>query len=115
MMLSGANIWNMRLFAFFLSGVLVGCASLSSAYDYGFDPNSGLTTLFLGVVAVMIGGRELFWSPLLGGLALGVLRSEAVWVFSARWQEAATFTILGLVLIFRPNGLFGTVRRLESR
>ena len=115
MMLSGINIWSMRAFAFFLSGGFVACASLSWAYDYGFDPNSGLSTLFIGAVAVMIGGRELFWSPLFGGIALGILRSEAVWVLSARWQEAITFVVLSLVLIFRPNGLLGQQRRLESQ
>jgi branched-chain amino acid transport system permease protein len=115
MMLAGTNIWAVRLFAFFLSGLFAACASLSFAYDYGYDPNSGLTTLFIGAVAVMIGGRQLFWSPVLGGFALGILRSEVVWVLSARWQEASTFVVLALVLIFRPNGLLGSARRLESQ
>lgn len=115
MMLAGTNIWAVRTFAFFLSGVFAACASLSFAYDYGYDPNSGLTTLFIGAVAVMIGGRQLFWSPVLGGLALGVLRSEVVWFLSARWQEASTFAVLALVLVFRPNGLLSSARRLESQ
>jgi branched-chain amino acid transport system permease protein len=115
MMLSGCNVWNLRLFAFFLSGLLAACASLCSAYDYGYEPNSGLTTLFVGAVAVMIGGRQLFWAPLIGGLALGILRSEVVWVLSARWQEAATFVLLVLILLFRPDGLLGSKRRLETQ
>lgn len=114
-MLLGFNVWQLRLRSFFLGGILCGAASLASAYDYGFDPNSGLSTLLLATVAVMIGGQNSFWAPFFGGLTLGLLRSEATWWLSARWQDAVTFGFLALILIFRPVGLLGKKRRIEEQ
>ena len=44
---------------------------------------------------------------MLGGLLLGVV--EALWsaYFSIEYKDVAAFTILILVLIFRPTGLLG--------
>ena len=115
LMLLGYDVWRLRLFAFGLSGLLCVGSAVPLALDYGFDPNSGLNTLLLAVVAVIIGGRGSFVGPVLGGLVLGIVRSEVIWTFSGNWQEAATFVLLGLVLLFRPAGLFGTLARLEAR
>jgi branched-chain amino acid transport system permease protein len=84
------------------------------AYDIGFDANGGLNTVLLAVVAVIIGGRQSFLGPILGGILLGVIRSEVVWFWSARWQEAITFLILAIFLFVRPNGLLGNKMRLEA-
>lgn len=112
--LRGYNIRRLRLLAFGLSGILGMISSLLVAYDIGFDPNGGLSAVLLGVVAVIIGGRQSFLSPVIGGILLGVIRSEVVWFLSARWQEAVTFLILALFLFIRPNGLLGDKVRLES-
>lgn len=112
--LQGYNVFRLRLLAFGISGFLGAVASLLVAYDIGFDPNGGLTAVLLAVVSVIIGGRQSFFGSVLGGILLGVLRSEVVWFWGSRWQEAVTFLILALFLFLRPNGLLGTFRRLES-
>lgn len=112
--LRGYNVSRLRLLAFGISGLLGGIASLLVAYDIGFDPNGGLSAVLLAVVAVIIGGRGSFLGPVLGGVLLGVVRSQVVWFLSARWQEAVTFIILALFLFLRPNGLLGNKVRLES-
>jgi branched-chain amino acid transport system permease protein len=112
--LQGYNVPRLRLIAFALSGILGSISSLLIAYDVGFDPNVGLVSVLLAVVAVLIGGRQSFWGPALGGMLLGVMRSQVVWFLSARWQDAITFIILALFLYLRPNGLLGRKNRLES-
>jgi branched-chain amino acid transport system permease protein len=113
--LRGYSIRRLRLLAFGVSGALAAAAALLVAYDVGFDAYGGLSALLLGVVAAFIGGRASFYGPVLGGLLLGVVRTEVVWLSSARWQEAVTFIILGLFLYVRPNGLVGRAGRLESQ
>jgi len=72
--------------------------------------------LLLAVVAVIVGGRSTFIGPVIGGLILGVVRSEVSWHLSARWQDAVSFGLLAIVLIVLPNGLLGSSRqRLESQ
>ena len=112
--LQGYNILKLRRIAFGISGFLGAIASLLVAYDVGFDPNAGLVAVLLAVVAALIGGRQSFWGPLIGGILLGIIRSQAVWLLSARWQDAITFIILAIFLYVRPNGILGQKSRLES-
>ena len=112
--LYGYNINTHRLLAFGLSGVFAAAGSLSTAYDIGFDPHTGLHAALLAIVAVIIGGRGSFVGPILGGLLLGLLRAQVVWHLSARWQEAATFALLAIFLLLRPQGIMGRQTRLEA-
>lgn len=112
--LYGYNVDAHRLLAFALAGVFATAAALLTAYDIGFDPHTGLHSTLLAVVAVIIGGRSSFVGPIVGGLLLGLIRAQVVWYFSARWQEAATFAVLALFLLVRPQGLFGQKTRIEA-
>ena len=112
--LYGYSVSAHRLLAFGLAGLLAASASLLTARDIGFDPYMGLQATLLAVVAVIIGGRSSLVGPIIGGLLLGVIRAEVVWVFSARWQDAVTFGVLALFLLLRPQGLLGHETRMEA-
>ena len=114
MALLGYNTDKLRLIAFGLSGAMGGFAGILSAYDLGFDPYVGMNAFLLAVIATIIGGKKSFLGTLLGGLILGLLRAEVVWLWSARWQDTITFVILAGFLFFRPNGLLGGKTRLEA-
>lgn len=112
--LYGFNVDNHRLLAFALAGVLASVASLLTSYDIGFAPNNGLHAVLLAAVSVIIGGRTSFVGPIFGAIILGILRAEVVWQLSAQWQEAVTFVLMALFLLFRPQGLFGQKSRIEE-
>lgn len=112
--LYGYNTRRLRLLAFGIAGLLTPACSLLVAYDIGFDPNAGLVTLLLAIVAVIVGGRDTWLGPVLGGIVLGLIRSEAVWFISARWQDAVTYALLALFLFFRPSGLLRRDLRVEA-
>ena len=112
--LLGIDVSRLRIVAFAVSGCLTSVASLLSAHELGFTPESGFPALLLAVVAAVIGGRESFVGPILGGLLLGVVRSQVVWYLSARWQEAATFALLAIFMVALPHGLSGKASRLEA-
>jgi branched-chain amino acid transport system permease protein len=112
--LRGYNVRRLRFVAFAISGIFCSGSALLVSYDIGFDPHGGLVALLLAVVAVIIGGRQSFMGPVVGGILLGLVRSEVVWFLSARWQEAITFLLLVVFLFVRPNGIFGRKGRLEA-
>jgi branched-chain amino acid transport system permease protein len=112
--LYGYNVNTHRLLAFGVSGFYCAGASLTTAYDIGFDPHTGLHAVLLAVVAVIIGGQGSFTGPIIGALVLGILRAQVVWHLSARWQEAVTFALLALFLLLRPQGILGKKSRLEA-
>lgn len=114
MELLGYDTDNLRTLAFGISGFLGSATGILNAYDLGFDPNIGMSAVMLAIVATIIGGRGTFIGPVIGGLLLGIVRSQVVWHASARWQDAITFFILAVFLLCRPNGIVGGERRLEA-
>lgn len=112
--LCGYSVNRIRLIAFGLSGLLCAIASLLFAYDVGFDPNSGLITALLAIVAFVIGGQNSFFGALIGGILLGLLRSMTIWFIGASWQDTITFLVLAIFLFVRPQGILGKPSRLEA-
>jgi branched-chain amino acid transport system permease protein len=112
--LRGYNVRNLRLICFGISGALCACSSLLIAYDAGFSAQSGLSALLLAIVATIVGGKDSFLGPVIGGILVAVLRSEVSWIMSARWQDAATFLLLIIFLLIRPAGLFARRTRVEA-
>lgn len=108
----GSDIFKMRLTLFSLSAFFAAVGGGLVAYDVGMDPYVGMPMLLNAVVALIIGGIGRFEAPILGGFIIGILQSLSVWAFSARWQDAVTFTLLILFLLFRPQGLLGEKRRV---
>lgn len=112
--LFGYNIHRHRALAFVLAGLIASVSALATAYDTGFDPHGGLHALILAIVAVIVGGRDTFAGPVVGGLMVGLLRAQVVWHSSARWEEPATFAVLVAFLMFRPWGVLGRKARIEA-
>jgi len=107
----GMDIYKMRLVLFILSGFFAALGGGLVAYDVGMDPYVGMPMLLNAVVALIIGGMGRFEAPIIGGFIIGILQAMAVWAFSSRWQDAVTFSLLILFLLFRPQGLMGEKKR----
>ena len=107
----GMDIYKMRVVLFTLSAIFAAVGGGLVAYDVGMDPYVGMPMLLNAVVALIIGGIGRFEAPIIGGFIIGILQSLSVWAFSARWEDAVTFTLLILFLLFRPQGLLGEKRR----
>ena len=107
----GMDIYKMRIVLFTLSAIFAAIGGGLVAYDVGMDPYVGMPMLLNAVVALIIGGVGRFEAPIIGGFIIGILQSLSVWAISARWQDAVTFTLLILFLLFRPQGLLGEKRR----
>lgn len=63
-----------------------------------------------GFVAGVLGGLGNNWGAVAGGLVLGLLESFAAGYVSSLFKETVTLLVLILVLLTRPNGLFGKAR-----
>ena len=92
-----------------LSGAVAAVAGILFASKGAIDPNAGL----LGIkafAAAVIGGFGSLPGALMGGLIVGVIEPFASRYFPAGYSQIAPYTLLLLVLVFRPNGLFSQVR-----
>ncbi len=84
-----------------LTGVMVGMYYRQISFTMGW--NYGLKAF----TATILGGIGNLPGAMFGGLILGVLEMLGSVYISTSWKDVFVFLILILVLIFRPNGLFG--------
>lgn len=107
----GLNTLRLKRILFILSSLFAGIGSCLIAWDVGMDPYVGMPVLLNAMVALIIGGVGRFEAPVLGGVLIGVLQALVVYFTSARWQDAVTFTLLIIFLLFRPQGILGEKMR----
>ena len=88
---------------------LAGVAGTAVCITYPFDPFFGLTFSLKALVAVAFGGLGSVTGALLGGVILGVLESLSSYMIGAGWADAVAYAAFLIVLIFRPEGILGTV------
>ena len=67
----------------------------------------GLGLSIKGCVAAMVGGIDRVEGAILGGLLLGFLESFAGGFISTEFMEAIALGIFIVILLFRPEGIFG--------
>lgn len=86
-----------------IAGGLIGSASL-------VYPEMGGLLILKAFAVVILGGFGSVNGALIGGYVLGFAESLGTHFFSVDYQNAYAFIILLLVLVLRPNGLFGKSR-----
>ncbi len=112
--LRGLDVAQIRQQAFAVSGFLAGASALIFAADRGYDAYLGFDMVLLAVVAVIVGGRDSFLGPIVGGLMIGMARELVRAYLSAGWLDAVSFILLAAFLIARPMGLLGRRTRVEE-
>ena len=101
----------LRHISFAVGSALVGISALLIGLNIGIiDFNMGFDIILMATVAMIIGGLGNVGAAAGGGFLLGVVQNLALWKIESKWQMALSFSILILVLLFRPNGLFGEKR-----
>lgn len=105
--LMGINLKRTYGLAFVIGTTLVGLAGLLMSPIYPAFPTVGGNFSTLAFIVVVIGGLSSVPGAIAGGLLIGVVESFAGYFAGPAYQQAAYFLLFILVLIFRPNGLFG--------
>jgi branched-chain amino acid transport system permease protein len=93
---------------FVIGAALAAVAGLMVTLQYGvIDFYIGFSAGVKAFTAAVLGGIGSLPGAMLGGLLIGLI--EAFWsaYFSIDYKDVATFSILVLVLVFRPSGLLG--------
>ncbi|MFY7898020.1 MAG: ABC transporter permease subunit, partial [Candidatus Planktophila sp.] len=67
----------------------------------------GFTMGIAAFTAAILGGIGNLRGAFYGGLALGVLEQFASAILGGQWKAVTVFVVLVVVLLVKPNGLFG--------
>lgn len=106
--LVGVNVDRTISLAFVMGAALAAVAGVMVTLYYGvIDFYIGFLAGLKAFTAAVLGGIGSIAGAMLGGLAIGLI--EALWsaYFSVEYKDVAAFSILILVLIFRPSGFLG--------
>jgi len=106
--LMGVNIDRVIRLTFLAGGIMAGLAG--ALYVVFFEQTSYFVGFVLGIkafTAAVLGGIGNLRGALLGGLTLGLIENYGSSVLGSQWRDVVAFSVLVLVLLFRPTGLLG--------
>ncbi|MEW5722509.1 MAG: branched-chain amino acid ABC transporter permease [Thermodesulfobacteriota bacterium] len=96
--------------AFGVSTVLVGLSGILLAPRFFISPLGGWPILIKALIIVVAGGLGSIKGSLYAAFILGVLEALVGWKFGLLWTMPFWFIVLLLILLFKPQGLFGVGR-----
>ncbi len=118
--LMGINVNRMISLTFLIGGAMGGAAGVLFGVQYGLiNPYTGFIPGLKAFTAAVLGGIGNIPGAMVGGLVLGLLEAFAAsylslltgGAFGAEYKDIFAFSVLILILIFRPKGLLGEVVR----
>lgn len=105
--LMGINIKHVYIFTFALGAALAGLAGALYGMIFAFDPYVGAFPTIKAFAIIILGGFGSIPGAIIGGLLYGIAENVAISALGGIWQDAIAFAMLIVVLIIRPNGIFG--------
>ncbi len=116
--LMGINVNRIISLTFLIGGAMGGAAGVLFGVQYSLiNPYSGFVPGLKAFTAAVLGGIGNIPGAMVGGLVLGLLEAFAAsylslltgGAFGAEYKDIFAFSVLILILIFRPKGLLGEV------
>ena len=105
--LMGIAVPRIFLITFAAGSALVGLAACVMVPLFSVFPTVGLNFVLIAFVIVVLGGMGSIEGALLGGFCVGVVQSLSAYYVAPAFGQLFFFLLFLLVMIFRPNGLFG--------
>jgi branched-chain amino acid transport system permease protein len=110
--LMGINVDTTISFTFLLGGLMAGAAGLIYAlYQTGIRYDQGFSAGLIAFTAAVMGGIGNLRGAVLGGLIIGGIQQISDNRVGGEWTPAIVFGYLILIMVFRPQGLFGEETR----
>lgn len=104
---AGIRVRRLQVMSFAISGLIVGAAGFGAGAILTVSPSSPINYVLNGFIAAVVGGIGSHAGALIGGPLVGVLSMWAAYSVGGEYQNAMAFAFLVIVLMLRPQGLFG--------
>jgi branched-chain amino acid transport system permease protein len=111
----GVDVDRVIVTAFFLGSALAGAAALIFGLYYNYTSFLiGYTAGLRAFTAAVLGGIGSVTGAMVGGVIIGLIETLGGQLIAVRWTDVIIFSILILVLVFAPTGLFGRAAPTKS-
>jgi branched-chain amino acid transport system permease protein len=95
------------LLAFALGTALAGAAGTLVSVGYSISPSIGLEWTLKALIVVVLAGLGSMLGTFAAGLLVGVAEALSAAAFGGPYREVVGLVIFLVVLVLRPQGLFG--------
>ncbi len=109
--LSGIEIQKVIYWTWGIGGALAAAAGILYGIDVQIHPGMGWNFLIPLFAAAILGGIGNVYGALIGGLIIGVVQQVSTAVLLPTYKPAVAFIIMIVLLLIRPQGLFGRSSR----
>jgi neutral amino acid transport system permease protein len=109
---AGIDTRRVILYTWIFAGALAGLAGVLAGATEVLYPELGFELLLPIFAAVIMGGIGDAFGALAAGVVIGVMTEWSTLVVDARWKTAVGFIVLILVLMIRPQGVFGKAKAI---
>jgi neutral amino acid transport system permease protein len=109
---SGINTSRVIVWTWVFAAGLAGLAGVLAGAITQLQPELGFELLLPIFAAVVVGGIGNAFGALAGGVVLGLVIEWSTLFIDSRWKTAIGFLVLILVLIIRPQGIFGRAKAI---
>jgi len=109
--LVGIDVQKVYMLAFLLGTALAGVAGTLVLVSFSVSPSIGLHWTLKSLIVMVLGGVGNFMGTFVGGILLGATESTTAFFISGNYREVVGLIFFILILIFRPQGLFGAKER----
>src|SRR5579875_592218 len=111
----GVDVDRVIVTAFFLGSALAGAGGMVFGLYYNFTSFIiGFTAGLRAFTAAVLGGIGNVPGAMVGGILIGLIETMGGQFIATAWTDVIIFSILVLVLVFKPTGLFGTLTPTKS-
>jgi branched-chain amino acid transport system permease protein len=111
----GVEVDRVVMMAFFLGSALAGAGGLIFGLYYNFTSFIiGFTAGLRAFTAAVLGGIGNVPGAMAGGVIIGLIEAFGGQFIATAWTDVIIFSILVLVLVFKPSGLFGRLAPTKS-
>jgi branched-chain amino acid transport system permease protein len=105
--LMGINVERIYMITFALGSALAAAAGGLYGIIFSFNSQSGSMPTIIAFAIIILGGLGSIRGAIVGALLYGITEQLATLFFGGIWSSAVAFVLLIVVLIIKPNGLFG--------
>ncbi len=109
-MLVGVDLGRLSMLAFGIGTALVATAGVAHVMLYSITPTMGIPLTLKYLTVVVLGGLGSLLGSVLGGMMLGLSEALTSLYIGPSWAPTVAFIVLIVVLVTRPQGLFGRRR-----
>ena len=111
----GVEVDRVIMISFFIGSALAGASGMIFGLYYNLAKvDMGFAAGLRAFTAAVLGGIGNVPGAMLGGVLIGLIEALSAQALGSAWSDVVIFSLLVLVLVFRPAGLLGRLAPNKS-